>query len=92
MRKLIRDAITFAKALRDSIQIPQLRDLLRQVDAEIKDKENMEYALDGGITAILQNQVDGIVPRWNGCNPNDEIVALFEMLPTRDLTVRTSGR
>jgi hypothetical protein len=55
VRKLIRDAVTFAEALRDSMWILQLRDLLRQVEAEIKDKENREYALDGGITAILQN-------------------------------------
>jgi hypothetical protein len=88
VRKLIRDAVTFAEALRDSMWIPQLRDLLRQVEAEIKDKENREYALDGGITAILQNQLDGIVPRWNGCNLDDEIAALFEMLPTRDITAQ----
>jgi hypothetical protein len=86
VRKLIRDAVTFAEALRDSIWISQLRDLLRQVEAAIKDKENKEYALDGGITAILQNQLDGIAPQWNGFNLDDEIAALFEMLPTRDLT------
>jgi hypothetical protein len=91
VRKLIRDAVTFAEALRDSVWIPQLRDLLRQVEAEIKDKENSEYALDGGITAILQNQLDGIVPRWDGCNLDDEIAALFEMLPTRDLTAENLG-
>ncbi|KAH8726696.1 hypothetical protein GQ44DRAFT_771071 [Phaeosphaeriaceae sp. PMI808] len=88
VRKLIRDAVTFAEALRDSIWIPQLRDLLRRVEAEIKDKENKEYALDGGITAILQNQLDGIVLRWNNCNLDDEIAELFEMLPTRDLTAQ----
>ena len=88
VRRLIQDAVTFAEALGNSMWIPQLRDLLKQVEAEIQDKENREYALDSGITAILQNQSDGIVPRWNGCNLNDEIAALFEMLPTRDLTVR----
>ncbi len=88
VRKLILDAVTFAEALRDSIWIPQLRDLLGRVEAEIKDKENKEYALDGGITAILQNQLDGVVPRWNGFNLDDEVAALFEMLPTRDLTTQ----
>ena len=88
VRKLIRDAVTFAEALRDSIWIPQLRLLLRQVETEIKDKENKEYALDGGITAILENQLDGIVPPWNGCNLDDKIAELFEMLPTRDLTAQ----
>jgi hypothetical protein len=62
--------------------------LLRQVKGEIKDKENREYALDGGITAILQNQLDRIIPRWNGCNLDNEITALFKMLSTRDLTAQ----
>jgi hypothetical protein len=40
-------------------------------------------SLDGGITATLQNQLDGVVPRWNGYNLDDEIAASFEMLPTK---------
>jgi hypothetical protein len=91
VRNLIRDAVTCAEALRDSIWIPQLRDLLRQIEAEIKDRENKDYALDGGITAILQNQLDGIAPQWNGLNLDDEIAALFEMLPTRDLAAKNLG-
>ncbi|KAB2099664.1 hypothetical protein AG0111_0g12047 [Alternaria gaisen] len=86
VRKLIRDAVTFAEALRDSIWMPQLKDLLTQVEAEIREQENKEYALDSGITAILQNQLNGVAPRWNGSNLDDEIAALFEMLPIRDLT------
>jgi len=55
LRKLIQDAVTFAEALRDSIWIPNLRGLLRRVEAEIKDKENKVYPLDGGIMTILRN-------------------------------------
>ena len=29
-----------------------------------------------------------MVPSWNGCNLNDKIAELFEMLPTRDLTAQ----
>jgi hypothetical protein len=90
VRKLIRDAVTFAETLGDSVWIPQLRDLLRQVETDIKDKENKEYALDSGTTAILQHELDGIVPRWNGCNLDDELAALFEVLPTRDLSAQSS--
>ena len=79
--KLIRDSVTFAEALRDSRWISKLRNLLRQAETEL-DKANNEYALDGGITAILHNQLHGVVPRFDGCNLNEELVALFEMLPT----------
>ena len=82
VHKLMRDSVTFAEALRDSMWIPKLRNLLRQAETEFETKTNDEYALDGGITAILQNQLHGVVPQWNGYNLNDEIVALFEMLPT----------
>ena len=88
VRKLIQDAVTFAETLGDSIWIPQLRDLLRQVEADMKAKENKDYALDSGITAILQHELDGIVPQWNGYNLDDELTALFEVLPTRDLTAQ----
>ena len=90
VRKLIRDAVTFAETLGNSVWMPQLRDLLRQVETDIKDKENKEYALDSGTTAILQHELDGIVPRWNGCNLDDELAALFEVLPTRDLSAQSS--
>jgi hypothetical protein len=79
--KLIRYAITLTEALKYPVRTLQLEDLLREVEAEIKDKDDREYALDEGITAILQNQLDGIVPQGNECSIEEEITALFEMLP-----------
>lgn len=81
VNKLIRYAIALIKALKDSTRTLQLEDLYRQVKAKIKEKEDEEYALDNGITAILQNQLDGIVPQGNECSIEEEITALFEMLP-----------
>lgn len=79
--ELIRCAVTFTETLKDSIRMLQLEDLYRQVKAKIKEKEDEEYALDGGITAILQNQLDGIIPQGNDCGIEEEIAALFEILP-----------
>lgn len=49
---------------------------------KLKDIELDEYALDEGITAKLQNELDGIVPQGSDYSLEEEIAALFEMLPT----------
>jgi hypothetical protein len=79
--RLIQRALKFTAILQDSARTMQLEELHDKIEAKIKDIEYNEYALDRGITAMLQNELDGIVPQGNDCSLEEEITALFEALP-----------
>jgi hypothetical protein len=79
--KLIQCALRFTAALKDSIRTSQLEDLYEQIQAKVTDIDVGECALDAGVTAILQNKLDGIVPQEEGYDLDDEITSLFEFLP-----------
>jgi len=80
--KLIQYALKFTETLKDSTRTLELEELYRQIEAKIEETERDEYALDGGVTAMLQNKLDGIVPQGNDYSLEEEITALFEVLPT----------
>jgi len=81
--QLIQYALKFTKTLKDSSRKLQLEELHREVEAKIEEMEYAECALDGGTTAMLQNELDGVVPQRNRCSFEEEITALFEELPVK---------
>jgi hypothetical protein len=80
--RLIRNALTFAEVLRGSSRTLQLQQLYEEVENIVKNIEADEYGLHNGNTAVLQNELDGIVPQGNDHSLEEELAALFDMLPT----------
>ena len=90
--KLIHCALRFTAALKDPTRTPQLKDLYEQIEENITHIELDEYALDNGVTAMLQNKADGIVPQGDNYSLEDEIASLFEMLtPNPELQAELQG-
>jgi hypothetical protein len=58
----------------------QLGDLYREIGVKIE-TEPAEYALNEGITAMLQSELDGNVLQGYDCSLEEELTVLHEILP-----------